>query len=126
MRTHSNPIVIDAIKWVLGDDFVGSEDRYCVNTDITSRFVTSLLDIGLSKHLAVQLTDLIFLEKYLGGLEEVVAFADPIRGIATTSNLRRYIDHDFEEEFKEEEDDDDKDDDVDEEELEEDEDDNEE
>lgn len=42
----------------------------------------------------MQLTNLLFHEKYLGGLEEVIAFVDPIWGIPVALNLRCYIDED--------------------------------
>lgn len=48
MTGRTNLILINAIKWVLGEDFVGVEDRYRVKTDICSWFVASLLDVGMN------------------------------------------------------------------------------
>lgn len=88
MTYHTNPFIIASIKWVLGENFIGCEDPYHVNTNITSRFIASLLDIVVPKHLVLQLTEEIFYDKHLDGMEEVVHYADPIWGIPTTSNLR--------------------------------------
>lgn len=44
MTLWKNPLIIFAIKWVLGKDFIDNVDRYHVNTNSCSCFVASLLD----------------------------------------------------------------------------------
>lgn len=64
-----------------------------VNTDIYSWFVASLLDFNVSKHLIVHLTEVLFPQLYLGGLDEVVDVVVPYVGIPIASELRLFVDH---------------------------------
>lgn len=91
MMRPKNPLIIAAIKWVLDEDFIDNADWYCVSTDICSRFVASLLDFGLAELLALQLTKALFSQDYLGGLEDVVAYHVPFRGLPLASDLRHFI-----------------------------------
>lgn len=84
-------MIIAAIKWVLREDFIDNADSYRVNTDIFSRFVSSLLDCGLAGLLALQLTKEFFSQDYLGRLEDVVVSHVPFRGLPLASDLRHFI-----------------------------------
>lgn len=53
-------MIISAVKWVLGEDFIDNADWYHVNIDICSCFVASLLDFGLARLLASHLTKVLF------------------------------------------------------------------
>lgn len=83
---------IIVIKWVLREDFVGAEDRYCVNTKIYLCFIASLLDIGIDGKLITHLTEAIFHETYLCRLDEVICFVMPLEGLPMDSDLRRFVD----------------------------------
>ena len=51
--------VIAAVKMVLGRAFLENGNRYHVNTDITSQFLASLLDLGGSnRHFATPKEDI--------------------------------------------------------------------
>lgn len=60
MTKNKHSLSIIAIKWVLGQDFLEYEDKYRVNTDVCSHFVTSMLDIGIPKPLILCLVKEIF------------------------------------------------------------------
>lgn len=70
------------------------EDKYCVNIDICSHFVASLLDIQVSKEMILRLTMEIFPKRYLRDLGEVVTNAVYGLGIPMASDLRRHIEED--------------------------------
>lgn len=91
MTKRKNPLIIAAIKWVLEEDFIDNVDHYRVNLDICSRFVASLLDVGIGEYEASELTRALFSGDYLGGLEEVVAYYIPFRGLPLATDLQRFI-----------------------------------
>lgn len=88
---RKNPLIIFAIKWVLGKDFLNNPNRYRVNTNICSRFIASLLDYGQSGVLTTLLTWVLFPKDYLGGLNDVVAYHVPFLGLPVVSDLERFI-----------------------------------
>ena len=67
--------VIAAVKMVLGHEFLENENRYCVNSDITSQFLASLLDLGEARAEIVVLLRKIFKVVYLGDEIEIVSHA---------------------------------------------------
>jgi hypothetical protein len=67
--------VIAAVKMVLGREFMENENRYRVNSDITSQFLASLLDLGEPRVESVLLLRKIFKAVYLGDVIEIVAHA---------------------------------------------------
>lgn len=91
MTKRKNPLIIVAIKWVLGEDFMDNVDHYRVNSDICSRFVASLLGVETSGYKASGLTRALFSRDYLGGLEEVVAYYIPFRCLPLATDLQRFI-----------------------------------
>lgn len=91
MTRRKNPLIIAAIKWVLGEDFISNPDLYRVNIDICSHFVASLLDCGQSGLLTTQLTQALFPLDYLGGLEDVVVYHVPFLGLPVASDLECFI-----------------------------------
>lgn len=90
MTRRKNPLIVAAIKWVLGEDFIDNVNQYHVNTDICSCFVASLLDSRLAGLLTSQLTKALFSQDYLGGLEDVVAYYVPFKGLPLASDLRHF------------------------------------
>lgn len=50
LKVHHG-LVLWAVKWVLSKDFLEVDNRYRVNTDISSRFVATLLDLGEAKEM---------------------------------------------------------------------------
>lgn len=91
MTRRKNPLIIVVIKWVLGKDFIDDMDKYRVNTDICSHFVASLLDTGITGYLTSELTKALFSWDYLGGLEDIVAYHVPFRGLPVASDLWCFI-----------------------------------
>lgn len=84
-------MIIASIKWVLGEDFIDDVDRYRVNTDICSRFMASLLDDGKNDYLVMELTQTLFPLEYLGGLEVIVQYFVPFRGLPLVLDLQHFI-----------------------------------
>jgi hypothetical protein len=67
--------VIAAVKMVLGHEFLENENWYRVNSDITSQFLASLLDLGEARAEIVVLLRKIFKIVYLGDDIEIVSHA---------------------------------------------------
>lgn len=67
--------VIASVKMVLGWEFMENENRYHVNSDITSQFLASLLDLGEARVETVLLLRKIFKIVYLGDDIDIVAHA---------------------------------------------------
>ncbi|GLJ36644.1 hypothetical protein SUGI_0737230 [Cryptomeria japonica] len=63
-----NDLVLATVKWVLGKDFLASEDRYRVNSNIASRFVGSLLDLGAPKDIIARMTMGLFEKEITGDI----------------------------------------------------------
>lgn len=61
MMKRKNPLIITAIKWVLGEDFIDNADCYRVNSDICLCFMASLLNVGVGGYEASKLTRALFL-----------------------------------------------------------------
>lgn len=80
---------IEAAMMILGRRFVESGERYRVNSDITSRFVASLLDLQASKEMIAQLSHLIFKSAFLQGLEVVLVASHLGEGIPLPRDLLR-------------------------------------
>lgn len=60
------PFVFEAMKKVLSCKFLENEDKYLINTDITSWFLVSLLDLRGQKVNMLILLRQTFKEVYLG------------------------------------------------------------
>lgn len=69
---YNHPLVVYAIKYLLGEEFIMVYDRYQINTDISSMFLSLALDRGLSKKMARNLCKVIFKVYLLGGLEDIL------------------------------------------------------
>lgn len=50
-----NDSILEAIKMALGDEFLVAKEHYHINTNILSRFVVSLLDLGGSRSIVLVL-----------------------------------------------------------------------
>lgn len=91
MTKNKHYLVLIAIKWVLGKDYIEYEEKYWVNTDTCSHFVASMLDINVPRPLILKLVKEIFSKKYLNGTTEVVAHVAYEVGLPSASDLRRFI-----------------------------------
>lgn len=65
-------LVLDVIKWILGEDFLNKKHKYHVNIDIVSRFFESLLYLGELKIGVNQLTHGLFFNDYVEGLDDIL------------------------------------------------------
>ena len=82
---------IAAIKKVLGHEFLENENRYRVNSDITSQFLASLLDLKEARAKIVVLLRKIFKVVYLGDDIEIVAHAVLGVGIPWVSEVHKLL-----------------------------------
>ena len=60
-----SPFIRHAIFMVLGHEFLRNDKRYCVSTNITSRFLASLLDLGGTQIDMLMLLHNVFKETFL-------------------------------------------------------------
>lgn len=81
----------EAVRMVLGRDFLCNENRYHVKTDITSKFLASLLDIGGDKVDMLMLIRKVFKEDFLGDDVTVVILAEVGVGTPWTSELTKLL-----------------------------------
>ena len=83
--------IITAMKMVLGCEFLENENRYHVNTDITSQFLASLLDLREARVDILFLPRKTFKEKYLGNDIEVVAHIVLGVGISWAGKIHKLL-----------------------------------
>jgi hypothetical protein len=91
VATELGAFTKEAIRMVLGREFLENENRYRVNTDISSRFMASLLDLGGEKVEILMLLRKVFRKEYLGDDVNVLVFAEIGFGIPWANDLPRIL-----------------------------------
>ena len=71
-----SPFIRHAICMVLGHEFLKNDKRYCVSTDITSRFLVSLLDLGGKKIDMLMLLHNLLKETFLEDDIKIIVLAE--------------------------------------------------
>ena len=71
-----SPFIFHAIFTVLGHEFLRKDKRYRVSTDITSRFLTSLLDLGGRQIDMLMLLRNVFQETFLEDDIKIIVLAE--------------------------------------------------
>ena len=71
-----SPFICHAIFMVLGHEFLSNDKRYPVSTDITSRFLASLLDLGGRQIDMLILLRNIFKETFLEDDVKIIVLAE--------------------------------------------------
>lgn len=72
---HSEPTIILAVKMILGSGHLNREEYPRDNTNISSRFITSLLELKLAKQAVWSLTKKLFPDEILQELQEILSKA---------------------------------------------------
>lgn len=75
----------EAVQMVLGREFLRNENRYPVNTNITSQCLACLLDLGGEKVDMLMLLRKVFKEDFLGDDNTIVVLAEVGVGIPWAS-----------------------------------------
>ena len=83
--------VIATVKMVLGQEFLENVNRYCVNTDITSQFLASLLDLREVRVDILLLLRKTFKAKYLGNDIDIIAHVELGVGIPWAGEIHKLL-----------------------------------
>ena len=83
--------IIANMKIVLGCDLLENENRYRVNTNITSQFLASLLDLEEAKVDILLLLRKAFKVEYLGDDIDIVAHAELGVGIPWIGEIQKLL-----------------------------------
>ena len=83
--------IIATMKMVLGNEFLENENRYCVNTNITSQFLASLLDLKEVRVDILLLLRKTFKVEYLGDDIDIVAHAKLGVGIPWVGEIHKLL-----------------------------------
>lgn len=81
----------EAVRMVLGREFLCNENRYCVNTDVTFRFLASQLGLRGDKVDMLTLLRKAFKEDFLRDGVNVVIFAEVEVGIPWANELTKLL-----------------------------------
>ena len=76
-----SPFIHHAICMVLGHEFLGNDKRYRVSTDITSRFLASLPNLGGRKIDMLMLLHNIFKETFLEDDIKIIVLVEQVPGL---------------------------------------------